>query len=99
ASDLKIPGGSYQLFAKRVRGTRLISVLVKSKNRVMASQVANRAVDIYIQEKAQDDLFVAREMLKGPPGQSTNIVSATAEPSAEKKDTPEFTLPTEADDV
>ncbi len=99
AADLKIPGGSYQLFAKRVRGTRLISVLVKSKNRTLAAQVANRAVDIYIQEKAQDDLFVAKQMLKWLPGQSPNIVSSSEEPGAERKETPEFTLPSEADDV
>lgn len=70
----------FRLSARRVRGTKIISVTVQSQNRKLAAEAANKAVDIYIQEKAQDDLFVARQMLKWLPSkvESGSAASETA---------------------
>lgn len=66
-ADLGLSAGSYQLSARRLRGTRIIVATVKSKKKEMAAQIANKAVEIYTKEKAQDDLFIAQQMLKWLP--------------------------------
>ncbi len=68
-NELGVSGGSYVLTARRLRGTRIISVSVKSKDAKLAARAANKTIDVYIQEKGQDDLFIAKQMLKWLPNQ------------------------------
>ncbi len=62
--DLGIQPGSYSLEARRLRGTRIISVSVTHTDPELAASIANKYAEVFVQESSKENLYISQQMLK-----------------------------------
>jgi len=63
--ELHVSGG---VQARRLRGTRIVSITVQSGNPQTAADIANKTYEVYKTRNKQEDLFVPQQLLKLLPG-------------------------------
>lgn len=86
AVDSEIPelkGKGYTATAKRVRGTRIISLSVIYTDPVIAAKICNKYGDVFIRESVRESLYISKQILGLiPEDLDTTAVPAIADQAA-----------------
>ncbi|MCG3175514.1 MAG: Tyrosine-protein kinase etk [Candidatus Omnitrophica bacterium] len=77
SEELKLQSG-YSVEARRVRGTRIISVSATHTDPQMSAAIANKIAEVYIRQSGEESLFISKQLLELFPDEYG--------PTADKKD-------------
>ncbi|MBI4353358.1 MAG: polysaccharide biosynthesis tyrosine autokinase [Candidatus Omnitrophica bacterium] len=66
-SELGLDGVDYKVDARRIRGTRILTVAVKHRHPETAAKIANKYAEVFMRETMRDSFYMAQQMLKWIP--------------------------------
>lgn len=56
--------GKYEVVARRLRGTRIISLSVTHTDPRLSAAVANKIAEVYVRQSGEENLFISRQILE-----------------------------------
>lgn len=85
-SEFGLKEKSYKVIASRIRASRIISLRIDYKEPALAAKIVNRMAEYYSQDKKEEDLFFAQQLLQWIPESSVTIENGKGVKSSAQED-------------